>query len=57
MIAALVTFVGYLIITNVDTYSDVLYSPIGPCIVFFLVGYIVGVLFMSVWSMACDTIL
>ena len=50
VISALVVFVGYLIITNMEHYSDELYSPIGPCIIFFIEGYIVAVLFMSIWA-------
>lgn len=56
-ISAAVTFIGYLLITNMSYYSDELYSPIGPCIIYFLIGYVIGVLFMSVWAMSCDAVL
>ena len=56
-ITACVVAVGYLIITNTSAYSDKIESPIGPCMIFFFEGYIVSVLFMSIWSQACDIVL
>ena len=50
VITAAVVLVGYAIITSVDMYDDKIKSPIGPCVIFFLEGYVVSVLFMAIWS-------
>ena len=57
LIALMATYGGYLIVTRAPMYEDELHSPIFPCIVFFLIGYVIASLFMAVYSMAIDTIL
>ena len=56
-ITFLTTYVGFIIITNVDTYKDKIQSPIPPTCVFALISYTVAGLFMSVFEMTCDTII
>ena len=51
------TYTGYMIITHVDTWKNSIHSPIFPTIVFMLLAYTISGLFMSVYGMACDTIL
>ena len=50
MITACTVLVGYMIIMNVEDYSESISSPIVPCVVYAVEGYIVAVLFMSVWA-------
>lgn len=57
LIALLATFFGYIIITRSDPYQDELHSPVLPTVVFLFLAYVIAALFMSVYSMACDTIL
>lgn len=57
LIALVSSYVGYMIITNSDTWSDKLHSPVFPTIVFLLISYTIASLFMSVYGMACDAIL
>lgn len=56
-ICALTAIIGYEIITNNDTYSSKINSPVGPTIVFAFVGFIVGSLFMTVYGAVADAIL
>eukprot|EP01016_Furgasonia_blochmanni_P044095 TRINITY_DN6088_c0_g1_i2.p1 TRINITY_DN6088_c0_g1~~TRINITY_DN6088_c0_g1_i2.p1 ORF type:complete len:301 (-),score=73.56 TRINITY_DN6088_c0_g1_i2:215-1039(-) len=51
------TLFGYAIITNVKYYNTRLSSPICPSIAFMLLCYAVGRMFMSVYTMAIDTVL
>lgn len=57
----LITFasmlLGYLIITKYEYYNDAISSPIPPTVIFGIVSYLVAALFMSVYSMACDSII
>ena len=46
-----------MLITRVSTWKDSIHSPIFPTVVFILVAYSISGLFMSVYGMACDTIL
>jgi len=51
------TAVGYIIITRVDPYKTELYSAVAPVFVMGIATFIIGDLFMSIYGMACDTIL
>mmetsp|Transcript_28845 Transcript_28845/g.51375 ORF Transcript_28845/g.51375 Transcript_28845/m.51375 type:complete len:642 (-) Transcript_28845:138-2063(-) len=54
-VALLSAWFGYMIISR--AYEDDLHSPVFPTVVFFLIAYAIALLFMSVYSMACDAIL
>ncbi|CAD8147663.1 unnamed protein product [Paramecium octaurelia] len=56
-IAFSTTFLCYMIITTSDAYKDELNSPIVPTLLFFIISYVIGDLFMSVYGMAIDAIL
>lgn len=56
-IAIITTLTGYIIVTNADYYKQQLYSPVIPCIFFFLVSLLVGSIFMSVYGLAADAIM
>lgn len=56
-IALITTFCGYLVITNYSYYVEVLYSPVIPCIFFFIIGLLVGSIFMAVYGLAADSIM
>lgn len=56
-IALITTFLGYLVVTNYQYYKDRLYSPIIPCIFFFIIGLVVGSIFMAVYGLAADAIM
>eukprot|EP01016_Furgasonia_blochmanni_P055586 TRINITY_DN9332_c0_g1_i2.p1 TRINITY_DN9332_c0_g1~~TRINITY_DN9332_c0_g1_i2.p1 ORF type:complete len:660 (-),score=111.00 TRINITY_DN9332_c0_g1_i2:60-2039(-) len=56
-IAVASTTVGYLIITRSESIRNDISSPIPLMICFAFVTYTIGALFMSVWSMAADSIL
>merc|ERR1712167_435397 len=47
--------IGYLILQQLNP-SD-LTSPIAPCLIFLMIGYMVGTMVMSVFSMSVDTVL
>jgi flagellar biosynthesis protein FliP len=51
------TWIGFLLVTRVDHYSDRIVSPVPITLVFGLVSYVVSSVFMSVFEMACDTII
>lgn len=51
------SYLGFLLITNFDPYQDEISSPIAPTCVFALISYTVAGLFMSIYEMACDTII
>jgi hypothetical protein len=56
-IAIASTYGGYILITKADKFDQKIHSPVFPTLVFFCIAYILALLFMSVYSMACDTIL
>jgi hypothetical protein len=56
-IGVLTALGGYIVITTVDKYSKVLFSPVIPTAFFFLIGLTVGSIFMSVYGFAADAIL
>jgi len=51
------TFAGYLIITRSDHFTENLYSPVAPTIVFFVLSLMIGHIFMSVYGVSADTII
>mmetsp|Transcript_30027 Transcript_30027/g.5423 ORF Transcript_30027/g.5423 Transcript_30027/m.5423 type:complete len:212 (-) Transcript_30027:38-673(-) len=51
------TFAGYVLITRSEDIKDEIHSPIFPTIVFVFVSYLISALVMSVYSMACDSIM
>eukprot|EP00828_Plagiopyla_frontata_P032760 TRINITY_DN4262_c0_g2_i4.p1 TRINITY_DN4262_c0_g2~~TRINITY_DN4262_c0_g2_i4.p1 ORF type:complete len:280 (+),score=21.48 TRINITY_DN4262_c0_g2_i4:77-916(+) len=56
-IASFTTLIGYLIITKVDSIQESVYSPMIPTILIFILSYIIGCLYMSIYGMAVDSIL
>lgn len=56
-ISSSVTFSGFLIIEHWPYVYDSLYSPVIPCCVIFIIAYIVGSTFISIYSVASNTIL
>lgn len=48
---------GYVIITEAPKYNSQLNSPILPTIVFLIIGYIVGTVFISIYGNACDALM
>ena len=50
-------YIGYMIITDASPYKDEIHSPIFPMVVYILIAYTISGFFMSVYGMACDTIL
>jgi solute carrier family 44 protein 1 (choline transporter-like protein)/choline transporter-like protein 2/4/5 len=50
-------YAGYMIITRSSYWGDQIHSPIFPTVVFMLIAYTISGLFMSVYGMACDSIL
>ena len=51
------SYLGYLIITKFEQYSGYIASPMPVLLVFIVVTYVVAGLFMSVYEMACDSII
>ena len=56
-IASLTAFVGFIILENWPEIKTKLDSPMAPTIVIFLIAYVVGAVFISVYSISADTIL
>jgi hypothetical protein len=56
-ITCLTTYLGYLLITRSEDYSEVINNPLGPTLIFLICSYLVSSLFMSVYDMACDAII
>lgn len=51
------TFIGYLIITKTDHFTEAIYSPFLPTILFFLSSLSVAHVFMGVYETSADTII
>ena len=51
------TIFGFYIITTAEEYKRKISSPVGPSVVFFMVGYCISSIFMSVFEMVCDCII
>jgi len=56
-ICLLTALLGYLIITNSDRYSKDLISPWSSTIVFGIIGFTIGSIFMSVYGTVADAVL
>jgi hypothetical protein len=56
-IASLVTLIGFLLIENWPSIEEALDSPILPLLIIFMIGYVVGAVFISVFSVTSNTIL
>lgn len=57
IISIISTYAGYMIITHADKWADQIHSPVFPTIVFLMISFLIAEIFMSVYGMACDTIL
>ena len=51
------SYIGFLIITNIEPYKSDVQSPIPPTCVFGVISYVIAGIFMSIYEMACDTII
>lgn len=56
-IAGITGLIGYVIITEVDTYNDELDSPVLSTLIFILIGYIVGAIFINIYGNAADALM
>jgi hypothetical protein len=56
-IIGLTVIACYIQITQWPQVRDVISSPYFPCIVAGFIGYLIGAIFMSIFSFASDTIL
>ena len=51
------TMIGYVMLTEIDYFSNDIISPIIPTMGFLITSFTIGSLFMNVYGMAIDTIL
>lgn len=56
-IASITTLVGFLIMQNWDEIEEALDSPVLPLAIIFMISYVVGAVFVSVFSTSANTIL
>jgi hypothetical protein len=56
-IAVATAFSCYAAITYWDRYGDEVSSPYFPCLVALIIGYVIGSIYLSVFSFAADTVL
>jgi hypothetical protein len=56
-IASLTGLLGYLIITETPKYNDKLNSPLLPALLFILIGYIIGALFINIYGNSADALM
>lgn len=56
LIACLSAWIGYLIIMN-SSLKDQVYSPVFPIVVVVLISWLLGAIFLSVFSFSANTIL
>lgn len=56
-IASLTTLLGFVIMENWAEIKEALDSPMLPLVVIFMIAYVVGAVFISVFSTASNTIL
>ena len=56
-IAVITGLLGYIIITQAEQYNSKLNSPILPTVVFSVIGYIIGAIFINIYGNACDALL
>ena len=56
-IAGITALVGYVIITQVEDYNKKLNSPILPTLLFLLIGWLIGSIFISIYGMSSDALM
>jgi hypothetical protein len=56
-IASLCSFLGYVIITSIPYFSDPLFSPTFPTVIFFIVSLVIASAFMDVLGNTNDSVL
>jgi hypothetical protein len=56
-IAALTGLIGYVIITEAKMFNEKLNSPVGPTLVFIIIGWLIGHIFISIYGNASDALM
>jgi hypothetical protein len=56
-IAGITALAGYVIITQVEDYNKKLNSPILPTLIFLLIGWLIGSIFISIYGMSSDALM
>jgi len=56
-IASGTTIICYFVLEETEYYQELIYSPICPCVVIFVVTYFIGYMIMNIYGVAADTIL
>lgn len=56
-IGVLTGLLGYIIITQVESYDKKINSPLLPTVCFLIIGYIVGSIFISIYGTASDALM
>lgn len=56
-IGAITAACGYFMLENISKIKDAITSPIVPVIIMFIIGLVIGTLFMSIYGISADTIL
>lgn len=49
--------IGYIIITRAPSINDKIDSPLLSTLVFWIIGYLIGSLFISIYGNACDALM
>jgi len=57
LVAMGTAFLCWFILTEWESVNEKIYSPILPTVACFLIGYILAVLFLAVYDLACSAIL
>ena len=57
LIMILSGWIAYLIVMNADSIKDEIYSPVFPIVVVVIIAYILGSVFLSVYSFSATAIL
>lgn len=57
LIISLSSFIGYILITEIEPYRHSIYSPVFLTIIFIIVSYPVATTFLNLFEMAANTIL
>ena len=56
-IASITTLFGFILLENIKDIEEALDSPIVPLAIIFMISYVVGAVFVSVFSTSANTIL
>ena len=56
-IASITTLFGFILLENIKYIEEALDSPIVPLAIIFMISYVVGAVFVSVFSTSANTIL